>query len=221
VESYRTEEEQLEALKRWWAEHGRSTLIAIVVALGVGFGWQGWQARRGAEAEAASMAYQGLLAALGDREGAAAAESAREQAVRLKSDYPDSAYAAFAALHLARLAMAGGALEDAEAELRWVLAQTGRDDDVHRVARLRLARVLAARGAGEEALQMLAADGDNPYAAAYALARGDVLLAAGREAEARGAYREAQALAETAAPPGLAQKIEYLNPQPPSAAAES
>ena len=41
MEQYRTEEEQVEALKKWWEENGRSTVVAVIVALGLGFGWQG------------------------------------------------------------------------------------------------------------------------------------------------------------------------------------
>ena len=33
MEEYRTEEEQVEALRRWWNENGRSTIVAIIVAL--------------------------------------------------------------------------------------------------------------------------------------------------------------------------------------------
>ena len=33
MEAYRTEEEQVEALQRWWDENGRSTILAVVVAL--------------------------------------------------------------------------------------------------------------------------------------------------------------------------------------------
>ena len=43
MEEYRTEEEQVEALRRWWDENGRSTIAAIVIALSVGFGWQAWK----------------------------------------------------------------------------------------------------------------------------------------------------------------------------------
>ena len=37
MEQYRTEEEQVEALKKWWEENGRSTIVAVIVALGLGF----------------------------------------------------------------------------------------------------------------------------------------------------------------------------------------
>ena len=33
MEQYRTEEEQVEALRKWWDENGRSTVIAVIIAL--------------------------------------------------------------------------------------------------------------------------------------------------------------------------------------------
>ncbi|MHA7816096.1 MAG: YfgM family protein [Pseudohaliea sp.] len=221
MESYRTEEEQVEALKRWWKENGTSTLVSILLAVAVAFGWQGWQARQQARAESASNLFQQFLETMGSAEQATGGAAAEELATRIATEYDGTAYARFAELHLARLHVAGGDLGAAEAALRTVLAETSAKEDLHRVARLRLGRVLAARGDTEDALELLASDGANPYAGAYAMARGDVLLAAGRADEAAAAYREAQSLADPERPlPGLDEKLDYLNPQPPTAGAQ-
>ena len=37
-----TEEEQIEALKRWWDENGKQVVLAIVLTVGGYFGWQAW-----------------------------------------------------------------------------------------------------------------------------------------------------------------------------------
>jgi predicted negative regulator of RcsB-dependent stress response len=221
VESYRTEEEQVEALKRWWKENGTSTLVSILLAVAVAFGWQGWQARQQARAEAASNLYQQFLETLGAAGQGSAGAEAEKLATRIATEYDGTAYARFAELHLARLHVADGDLGAAEAALRTVLAETSPKEDLHRVAKLRLGRILAARGDTEDALALLAGDPANPYAGAYAMARGDVLLAAGRDSEAVAAYREAQSLADPERPlPGLAEKLDYLNPQPPTAGAQ-
>ena len=47
MEQYRTEEEQVEALRRWWNENGKSTVAVIVIALAAGLGWQAWQRESG------------------------------------------------------------------------------------------------------------------------------------------------------------------------------
>ncbi len=218
MESYRTEEEQLEALKRWWKENGTSTLVSILLAVAVAFGWQGWQARQQARAESASNLFQQFLETLGAAKQGGSAAEAEKIATRIATEYDGTAYARFAELHLARLHVIQGDLGAADAALRTVLAETSPKDDLHRVAKLRLGRVLAARGDTEDALALLASDAANPYAGAYAMARGDVLLAAGRDSEAAAAYREAESLADPDRPlPGLAEKLDYLDPQPPTA----
>ncbi len=65
MEQYRTEEEQVQALGRWWKENGRSIVAAVVIALSAGFGWQAWQANEVRQQEQASDIYQALLHALG------------------------------------------------------------------------------------------------------------------------------------------------------------
>ena len=38
-----SEEEQIEAFKRWWAENGLQMIAAVVLIVGGYFGWQFWQ----------------------------------------------------------------------------------------------------------------------------------------------------------------------------------
>jgi len=221
VESYRTEEEQVEALKRWWQENGRSIAVGVVLALGLGFGWQAWQKNQQTNAENASVLFQQMLTAL-TAEAEQGPEPARAVAERIKDEYRGSAYARFAALHLARIAVTQGDLDVAEAELRWVLAMTSEGDDLQRVARLRLARVLAAAGDTEAALGLL--ESPQPaYAASYALARGDILLAEDRREEALAAYERAAAAldAEQPLPRTLSDKIDFLRAVAGSTAGEA
>ncbi|MEM1191042.1 MAG: tetratricopeptide repeat protein [Pseudomonadota bacterium] len=210
METYRTEEEQVEALKRWWQENGRSTVIGVVLALGLGFGWQAWQKSRDLAAENASTLYQQMLTALSaeDTQGAA---PATELARRIKDEHQGSTYAQFAALHLARLAVNDERLDDAEAELRWALARSSPGEDLNSIAQLRLARVVAAGGSLEPALEMLVTD-DGAYTAAYAMARGDILAMAGRNAEALEAFEAAAAALDPKLPlpPTLRDKLEFL-----------
>lgn len=192
MESYRTEEEQVEALKRWWQENGRSTVIAIAVALSAAFGWQGWQRYQENQTAAASNLFSRLLEAAEVDEGESSTRFG-DLAATLREQFPRSSYAQFAALHQARLAVEAGQAGEAERDLRWVLSRADTGSDIHQVAQLRLARVLAERRQVEEALALLET-GSGYYRAATALARGDVLLLAERDGEALAAYREAQSL---------------------------
>ena len=51
MDAYRTDDEQVEALKRWWKENGTSTLLMVAVAVGGYFGWQAWDTRQVQQAE--------------------------------------------------------------------------------------------------------------------------------------------------------------------------
>lgn len=219
VETYQTEEEQVEALKKWWQENSRSTVLAIAVALGAGFGWQEWQGYRVDQAEAASTAYEEMLQAVsvGTADGASQEQqaTARHLATVLKTDFSASTYAQFAALHLARLNVSADLLADAEEELRWVLAQSPAPE-IQLVTQLRLARVVAARGDTATALKLVTVDDAGAFAASYAEAEGDFLLAADDPAAARIAYERAQILqAGAAAASGPLQlKLDSLTPVP-------
>lgn len=219
MDSYGTEEEQVEALKRWWEENGRSMIISIALALGLGLGWQAWQGNRETEVANASIIYQQMLQVLSE-ETPANRKRGRELALQLKDAHAGTTYAHFAGLHLARLAVADGETALAEQELRWVLAKS--DGEVQQLAQLRLARILAEAGSTEKALEMLTAGQGGSLAASFAIARGDVLMAAGRDDEARLAYdAAAAALGPTQAlPASLQEKISYLNPKPAPSAAQ-
>jgi predicted negative regulator of RcsB-dependent stress response len=137
-------------------------------------------------------------------------------AEQLKADYSSSTYAQFAALHLAAMAVQDNSLSEAEAQLRWVLGKASSGSDIAQIAQLRLARVLASSGDTDQALAILAGE-EGSFSASYAIARGDVLLGAGRTGEARDAYT--QALALSAGAGGnlqvLQQKVQSLTPVPP------
>lgn len=157
MEAYRTEEEQVEALKRWWQENGRSTVIAVAVALSAAFGWQGWQRYQEAQAADASTLFTQLMEAAASVEEGDEAGRFQELASTLREQFPRSTYAQFAALHEARVAVAAGRSGEAEGDLRWVLSRADTGSDIHQVAQLRLARVLADRGQTDEALTLLQA----------------------------------------------------------------
>ncbi|PLW81335.1 hypothetical protein CWI75_16000 [Kineobactrum sediminis] len=197
MDSFRTEEEQVEAIRRWWDENGRSTLVTIVLVLVAVFGWQGWQRYSDERTATASDVYQRMLeAASAAGQGTQATTELERLAGVLRSDFGGTVYARFAALHLASAAVAEDDLETAETELRWVLGKASTGSEIAAVAQLRLARVLAAAGETGQALGLLEEGGNGDYRAAYLLARGDVLAAAERNEEALEAYREAEAVVQ-------------------------
>ena len=80
MEAYRTEEEQVEALRKWWDENGRSTIAAIIIAVSGAFAWQTYQGVQSRDQQSASDAYQRLVQAIGDTEQSA---EGRQEALEL------------------------------------------------------------------------------------------------------------------------------------------
>lgn len=193
----RTEEEQVEALKRWWRDNGKSLLLTVVVALAAVLGWKGWQQRQAAEAASASVDYQNLLEAVvgsvnADKDKAPAEITTAEHlSESLKKDHDGSVYARLGALLMARVDVEQGKLEKAVAEFDWVLSHKPSDAQKI-VATLRKAQVLGEMGKTDDALALL--DGVKPgsFEASYQELKGDLLLKAGKPDAARAAYQLAE-----------------------------
>lgn len=211
-ENYQTEEEQIEAIKRWWKENGKSTLLGIALAIGGVFGWKGWQEQQQDASYSASSAYQGLLAVVDNNQQPLTDEqisTANHLADILKNDFSSSAYAQFAALYKAQLAVKANDLDTAEAELRWVLLQ-GPAAEVKAQTHLRLARVLLAKQQYDQALSELTAEA-LAYKPLYLELKGDIYVAKGDVSAARDAYQQAQSSAVDNAPNSLLElKIQQL-----------
>lgn len=218
MEEYRTEEEQVEALRRWWQENGRSIIAAVIIALVGSFAWQTWQSRQEDRQAEASTVYQAMLQAIGANNASMNSQAGVNLAEQLKQHFDGTVYAQFAALHLAALAVNRGALSEAEDELRWVLGKAEKGSDAEQIAQLRLARVLAASGDTGQALAILEDAAPGPYGASYAAARGDILQSIGRVDEARDAYLQAFAQAggnqQGLNVSVLQQKLQSLTPVP-------
>ncbi|MBF7054181.1 tetratricopeptide repeat protein [Halomonas sp. KAO] len=222
----RTEEEQVEALKRWWKENGLSLVAGVALAAAGVLGWNTWQGYQENQATAASMRYQQLvnLTAGNDLDEAQLPE-ARALVEEIVDEHGKTLYADLARLMDARLAVAQGDLAGARERLQ-PLADAGSDDYVAGLARLRLARLLVAEGDADQALNVLQSGVPEALAAQRAEVRGDAYHALERREEAATAWREALRLAETNEQPlyGVQLKLDNLgleSPDPEGSALET
>lgn len=201
------DEEQVEALKRWWDENGRSTVVAVGLAIAGTLGWQQYQAWDAGRVAAASDLYADVLRVSEDE---TQYEALRTQVGRLTDEHSGTTYAVFAAMQLAAHAVDRGEWSEAESQLKWALEQQP-GPRVRELIRLRLARVMAAAGNEGDAL-VLFAEGSDVYPVSFAMAEGDLHLSQGREAEALAAYRRAESAALLAGnvPGMLTSKINTL-----------
>lgn len=203
----RTEEEQLEAIKRWWKENGTSLIVGVAIAIAGVVGWNAWQNYQESQAEAASMRYQ-YLVDLADR---GEIDEARNLVVEIVDQHGRTLYADLARLIDARLAVDSGNLDDARRALEGLIEESNRDY-LQGLASLRLARLQVAEGDAEAALETLARDIPAALAAQQADVRGDALLALERDDEARQAWQEALSVAEQRNQPiyGVQLKLDAL-----------
>nr|WP_243760654.1 tetratricopeptide repeat protein [Aestuariicella hydrocarbonica] len=181
-------------MKRWWAENGKSTIIGVVLAIGGYLGWEGWQDKQRSDAEAASVMYQNLSEAMAVQPGQAMDEekvtTANHLADELKTSYASSLYASQAALFKAKMAVENGKLEEAAAELEWVVDRNV-DPALTLLTRSRLARVQMDLELYDDALKTVADQDSGSFKAMFAEIRGDILLAQGDASKARAAYQMA------------------------------
>lgn len=184
----RTEEEQLEALKKWWADNSLSVIGGLVIGLGAIFGWRGWQAYQLEQAAAASDIYATMIVEMRQQKN----DRARELAGKLLAEFKSTTYASFASLALARLDVEASDFDAAANHLQRVMDQADQDELKH-LARLRLARVLLDSGKPEQALDLLNIRDQGDYVAGYEELRGDIHLRLGHREQARAAYQLALA----------------------------
>jgi len=182
------EQEQIDALKAWWRQNGKlviAALVAAALAAAAVTGWRTFQARKAMEA---AQMYAGLEEAARDND----AKKLKEVSSVLMDRYGNTAFGPMAALIAAKSSFDQGDLKSAAAQLQWAL-DNARDDETRAVARLRLAAVRLDEKQYPEALQLL--DGKHPdaFAGLYLDLRADVLIAQGKPAEARAAYKDALA----------------------------
>lgn len=178
---YETDEEKVEAIKKWWKENGKSVVGGIGLGLAVVFGWRAWVGHQAQVAERASLAFeQTIVTARSD-----ATDSAIKQAELLAEDYAGTPYAGMAELLRAKLLFEKDDLNGAAAALGSAIDDAP-DPAIAKIAALRLARIELQRGDTAAAAAALDRVGDaGAFKGDFAAVRGDIALAGGDLATAR------------------------------------
>lgn len=188
VEFYETEEEQLDALKRWWKENGQSTIIGLIVGVAIILGWNYWQGHKKAQAEQASALYGQLIQAI----SADKKESAEKIAERIQEQYAKTEYSAYSALLLAKLKVQQGDLNKAKTLLNTISLEANKE--LSNVAKIRLVRLMLANGEYEQGLALIN-DVDpatsSSFSGNYDELVGDLYVALDRLDQARTSYQKA------------------------------
>lgn len=181
-----SEQEELEALKKWWSDNGRAVIVGLVLGLAGVFGWTTWKARTEATAEQLSVLYEGMVDAAASNDNAKVVA----QADGIIAEHPDSEYAALAGLVGAKSALVTGQANEAQRLLTWV-ADNAKRDELRDVARIRSARLMLDAGRDDAALGTLDKVDTPAFAASVDELRGDIFASKGATQDAAKAYRAA------------------------------
>ncbi|MFT7458428.1 MAG: putative negative regulator of RcsB-dependent stress response [Planctomycetota bacterium] len=187
MDIYQTEDEQVEALKKWWQDNGKSAIFGVILGLMAIFGWREWKDYQLERAVSASHLYQQMLTA--SRENTT--DTLSEKANEITASYKNTVYAVFAKLALAKLAVADGDLDAAASNLQWALDNNSQSSLEH-VITFRLARVLIAQNKLGEARILLSSNTQRgEFDLNYQELEADILREEGNVDAAREAYQKA------------------------------
>ena len=193
MSAHLSEEEQLEALKRWWKDNGKSTVAMIAVLLAVFFGWNQYQDHQVNKANDGSALFERFVevsTAFDESKSEGQQAKIKGLADEIAKQSASSLYNDFARMYLAKMAVEEGDIDTAKSILNEVLSST-EDESIKELVRLRYARLVAQSGEVEKALGLLKANVSGSFKPAYEEAKGDILLAANRLDEAHTAYKSA------------------------------
>lgn len=199
----RTDEEEVEQLKRLWEEYGKPVIAGVVITLVAVFGYKAYKQHELDTAAASSKLYQSLLETTQTAQGQPLNQEQKSTldhvVTTLQDEYAGSQYAAFATLFKARQQVQDNDLDGARQSLEWVLEQKP-DQEVELMTRARLARVMLSQSSdnAQAALDVLAqAKAEAGFAATLEAVRGDAYLALGQKDKARESYEKALDAART------------------------
>jgi len=179
------EQEQLDEFKAWWKKNGNMVTNLALAALVAYAAWQGYHYFQNKKATEASALYQTLVVT--DLSKTAEIKS---QSAKLMEDFSGTPYAGRAAVLASKANFAANDAKSAKLQLEWAI-KNAKESAVQAIASLQLAEILYDEKNYDEASKVLAAMTDKGYVGMQANLQGDVLLAQGKQAEAKKAYQTA------------------------------
>ena len=187
MKEYETEEQQVEALKKWWKENGTSLIVGLFVGVSALFGWRYYAEQNNIHAVQASDLYMQVMQS-------AALQRVDDKTIdinnKLINEYSDTPYAALSSLALAKFEYEKDNSEAAVAQLELAVKHAS-DDLIKLISSLRLVRLYIEQKKYDEAEAQLNIPHDAAYDAQFEELKGDLYYAKGDAEQARIAYDKA------------------------------
>jgi len=206
MNEYETEEQQVEALKKWWKENGTSLIVGLFVGVSALFGWRYYENQNNVHAVQASDLYMQVMQST-------VMQTIDDKTIDINNtlinEFSDTPYASLSSLALAKSEYEKNNVEAAAAQLELALKHAS-DDVIKQIANLRLTRVYIEQKKFEEAATLLKMKHDSAYDAQYEELKGDIFNAQGDVTQARLAYDKAINLQGAAASKWLKLKRQNL-----------
>ncbi|MBD2784989.1 tetratricopeptide repeat protein [Xenorhabdus sp. DI] len=181
MQVYTTENEQIDAIKRFFSTNGKYLAVGLVLGIGALIGWRYWQTHQTNQLHDTAATFEELNKSLasGSKEGVVTVEKFANET--------NNVYGVMADLELAKQAIGQNDLAQAEKNLLAASAKA-KDENMQVLSNLRLARVQLAEDKIEAALKTLALVKGKGWQVMVEDIRGDILAKKGDIAGARAAY---------------------------------
>lgn len=183
------EQEQVDAIKNWWAENGKWVLTAVIAAVLGYAGIQFWKNYQIKQSEGASKLYVEVEKQLGSGD----VKRLNDAVAALVDQFGRSAFAPRAQLLAAQANLKLQDFSRAKTQLQWVVDHAN-ESGLQATATLKLASVLLDEKNYDAALKLLNGGTAESFKGLYADLKGDILFAQGKLPEAKVAYQSALAL---------------------------
>jgi len=204
VDIHQTEEQQVEAIKKFWADNGNSIIAGLALGLAgfVGFNW--FKEHKLEQEIATADAYESVIELAGKDDGAFTSKGEA-----FISENAGSSYSTFTALALAKDAADKKDWEATAKHLNAAISNAS-DNGIKAIATLRLARVQVQLEQFDKALATLSATLPESFKAQVEEVKGDTYLKQGKPELARNAYQAAIDASGEAGNPVLQMKLDDL-----------
>ncbi len=204
MEIYQSEEQQVEAIKKYWSENGNSLIAGLVIGLSAFVGWNYYQDSKVEAQENVSANFEKAMLAFDNQQS-----DFKANTEKFIAENDKNAYSVFAAFALAKQEVSTENWSAAEQHLNQAV-ELATSDSLQSIALLRLARVHIQQENYAAALATLEKPMPESFKASVEVIKGDTYLLQGKNDLAKVAYQAAADAGGLTANPSLQMKIDDL-----------
>ncbi len=183
---YMTEEEQLQAIKKWWLRYNTPIMVLLSLIMLSVAGVRYWNWHQQKLLTQASTVYDRLMVSFSEHKN----KEIRSYANQLIQNYSQTVYADVARMTLAKIYV-DKSQDDKAKDLLASVVVASKVPSFRQIAKIRIARLLVAKKEFENALQQLSVVDDKAYMTIINELKGDIFVEKGEYQQAMSSYKKA------------------------------